>query len=262
MSLFKPFGFYTTKVTEVAPAWAPSDFSNIQYWWRADLGITESGTGVSQWRDQINNFDMIQGTDANRPTATTSSNLNNAPALSFNGSSDYMYTSTAPAAFTGSDLTMIGIWNLVSANNGALMGGVVTNNGTRFWMDTLNGDYRIYGENIYSAAGAAHTVQTPAGTGPSVMKMRYDASAGDGFRAQNTLTETTIGTSGDVNTTWQSGTTVAVGATVANTGGNVFLGRYVEYELAEQIWIHGTPSTDEMNEFKTYSNNRYGNIIA
>ena len=258
MPIFAPFSYLKNKPI----GWQPSDFANVQYWWRADLGVTTTGTGVSAWEDQINGFTMIQGTDSKRPTATTSTNLNNAPALSFNGTSDYLYTSTGPASFTGSDLTMIGIWNLVSATNGALMGGVVTNNGTRFWMDTLNGDYRIFGENIYSAAGSAYVVQTPFGTGPSVMKMRYDASAGDGFVAQNTLTETTIGTAGDVNTTWQAGTSVAVGATVSSNAGNVFLSRYVNYQLAEQIWIHGTPSTDEMNEFKTYSNNRYGNIIA
>ena len=257
MPIFAPFSYLKNKPI----SWLPSDFANVQYWWRADLGITTTGTGVSAWEDQINGFTMVQGTDANRPSEITSSGLNNAAALSFNGTSDYLYTATSPASFTGSDLTMLGIWNMVSSNNGAVMGGVVTSNGTRFWMDTLNGNYRVYGENIYSAAGSAYTVAA-VGAQPSVMKMRYDASAGDGFVAQNTLTETTMGTAGDVNTTWRADVSVAVGATVAGTSGNVFLGRYVQYELAEQIWIHGSPSTDEMNEFKTYSNNRYGTIIS
>ena len=257
MPIFAPFSYLKNKPI----GWLPSDFANVQYWWRADLGITTTGTGVSAWEDQINGFTMIQGTDSKRPTATTSSGLNNAAALSFNGTSDYLYTSTSPASFTGSDLTMLGIWNMVSSNNGAVMGGVVTANGTRFWMDTLNGNYRVFGENIYSPAGSAYTVAS-VGAQPSVMKMRYDASAGDGFVAQNTLTETTMGTNGDVNTTWRASVSVAVGATVSNTGGSVFLGRYVQYELAEQIWIHGSPSSDEMNEFKDYSNNRYGNIIS
>ena len=99
-------------------------------------------------------------------------------------------------------------------------------------------------------------------TGAAAMKMRYDASAGDGFVAQNTLTETTIGTAGDVNTTWRASTSVAVGATVTGTTGAVFLSRYVNYKLAEQVWIHGTPTTDEMNEWKDYVNTRYGTIIS
>ena len=60
MPIFAPFSYLANPIVPPAPAWDPSDFTNVQYWWRADLGITTSGTGVSQWRDQINNFDMIQ----------------------------------------------------------------------------------------------------------------------------------------------------------------------------------------------------------
>jgi hypothetical protein len=262
MPIFAPFSYLANPIVPPAPAWDPSDFTNVQYWWRADLGVTTTGTGVSQWRDQINNFDMIQGTDGSRPSATTSSNLNGADVLSFNGSSDYMYTATTPAALSSSDATILAVWDMVSANNGAVMGVPTTLNGTRFWMDTLNGNYRIFGENIYSGGGSAYTVESPASTGANAMKMRYDASAGDGFVAQNTLTETTIGTAGDVNTTWRASSTVAVGALVSGIGGGVFLSRYVEYKLAEQVFVYGTPTTNEMDEWKTYVNNRYGTIIS
>ena len=261
MPIFAPFSYLANPIVPV-PTWAPSDFTNVQYWWRADLGVTTTGTGVSDWEDQINGFTMVQGTDSKRPTATTSANLNGADVLSFNGTSDVLYTATSPASFTGNDLTMLGVWDLTSSTSGTLMGGVVTSNGTRFWMDTLSGNYRIFGENIYSAAGVAYTVESPYTTGAAAMKMRYDASAGDGFVAQNTLTETTIGTAGDVNTTWRASTSVAVGATVTGTTGAVFLSRYVNYKLAEQVWIHGTPTTDEMNEWKDYVNTRYGTIIS
>ena len=247
MPIFAPFSYLANPIVPPAPAWDPSDFANRKFWWRADLGVTTTGTGVSQWSDQIVGFNMIQNTDANRPTATTNANLNNAEVISFNGTSDVLYTTSSPAPMINTDLTMLAVWNLTSSTNGALMGGIVTANGTRFWMDTLNGNYRIFGENIYSAAGSAYTVESPYTTGPAAMKMRYQSN-GRGFVAQNTLTETQIGTAGDSNTTWRASVSVAAGATVTGTSGNVFLNRYVNYQLAEQVWIYGTPSTAEMTE--------------
>ena len=44
--------------------------------------------------------------------------------------------------------------------------------------------------------------------------------------------------------------------------GSVFGGRYVGMDMAEQVMVYGTPTTDEMNEWKTYVNNRYGTIIS
>ena len=261
MGIFAPFSFLE-KNQPPAPLWSPEDFTNVQYWWRADLGVTEAGTGVSQWRDQINNFDMIQGTDGNRPSATTSSNLNSKEVLSFNGTSDYLYTTSSPAALSSEDVTILAVFDLVSSSGGVVMGVPYFGNGTRFWMDTLNGDYRIFGQGIYSTVGTAYTVESPHSTGANAMKMRYDASAGDGFVAQNTLTETTIGTAGNANTTWNTSSTVAVGAAVSNTGGSVFGSRYVNYKIAEQVFVYGTPSTEEMNNWKTYVNNRYGTIIS
>ncbi len=244
--------------------WNPSFFSNAQYWWRADSGVTTTGTGVSAWADQINGFTMIQNTDANRPTETTSSTLNNAEVISFNGTSDFIYTATTPAAFNGKDLTILSVLNLIDKKTGGVTTGVsYVGNGTRFWCDTLNNSWRVIGENFYSPTASAYTLESGPTYGAKAIKLRYDASAGNAFQAKNTLTETSMGTNGDVNTTWQSGATVAMGALVVSTSSpTVFGGRYVEVEVAEQVFVHGTPSSTEMDEWKDYVNNRYGTIIS
>lgn len=263
MPIFAPFGFMEQK-DEVVPAWTPASFTNAQYWWRADLGVTTTGTGVSAWVDQINSFTMIQGTDANRPSETTSSTLNNAEVISFNGTSDFIYTTTTPAAFTGSDLTILSVLNLIDKKTGGVTTGVsYVGNGTRFWIDTLNNSWRVIGENFYSPTASAYTLESGPTYGAKAIKLRYDASAGNAFQAKNTLTETSMGTNGDVNTTWQAGGTVAMGALVVSTSNpNVFGGRYVQVEVAEQVFVHNTPSAAEMNEWKSYVNNRYGTIIS
>ena len=244
--------------------WNPSNFTNSQYWWRADLGVTTTGTGVSAWADQINGLTMIQNTDANRPTETTSSTLNNAEVVSFNGTSDFIYTATTPAAFNGSDLTILSVLNLIDKKTGGVTTGVsYVGNGTRFWIDTLNNSWRVIGENFYSPTASAYTLSSGPTYGAKAIKLRYDASAGNAFQAKNTLTETSMGTNGDVNTTWQSGATVAMGALVVSTSSpNVFGGRYVEVEVAEQVFVYGTPTSSEMDEWKDYVNARYGTIIT
>jgi hypothetical protein len=202
-------------------------------------------------------------TSGTKPTYTTSSTLNNQNVVSFNGTSDFLYATTQPATLTGNDLTMLGVYNLIDVKTGGMMMGVVfLGNATRFYVDVFSG-LRILHENIASSGLTITTPENPATTGASFTKLRYDASAGDGFYALDTLSETSLGTSGDINANWTySTTTVAMGALVRNTGGEVFGGRYVQYEMAEQVWIYGTPSTDEMNEYKTYVNNKYGTIIS
>jgi hypothetical protein len=94
------------------------------------------------------------------------------------------------------------------------------------------------------------------------MKMRYDSSAGDGFYAYDTLTETNWSSGGSTGTDWVSGATIAMGASVSDNNGSVFLGRYVSVEVAEEVFVYDSPSGVEMTEWKNYVNNKYGTIIS
>ena len=266
--LFKPFTFLKQKVAAAppAPTWTPDDFSNVQYWWRADLGITTDGNGVTIWEDQINGYDLVdpQGvTSGTNPAATTSSNMNDQAVISFNGTTDFMYTLSTPAALSSRDVTILMVYEMIDTKTGGMtMGITYLGNNTRFYMDVSGGNQRVLSENIGSSGLLVTTIESPATTGPQAFKLRYDASAGDGFYAQNTLTETANGTSGDINTTWRADSTVAMGALVRNTAGEVFGGRYVEYKVAEEVVIYGTPSSTEMDDWKAYVNTRYGTIIS
>ena len=258
--MFIPFSFQGTKVSS---SFTPADFTGVQYWWTADAGITESGGAVSVWRDQINNFDMVQATGANQPALTTSATLNGENVISFNGTTDYLYTTSAPASWT-TDLTILSVVNLIDTKTGGtFMGAVVIASGTRLWLDTVGGNIRSYNQSLPIVGGAASNFESPATTGAKALKIRYDGTAGDGFYAIDTLTETSYGTGGDTGTTTMSiNSTIAIGATLNNNGGTVFGSRYVEVEAAEQVWINGTPSLTEMNSWKTYVNNKYGTIIV
>ena len=263
MPIFAPFSYLANPIVE---PWDPSDFTNVQYWWRADLGVTTTGTGVSAWEDQINAFTMVQNTDANRPTNTTSSDLNNQSVLRTNGTSDYLFTSTTPASRTG-DFTTLMVYDLASTTPGAgvvfgvqrVAGGSVDG---RTWLDGLNGNQRSLSEGFGSTAVVGTNVESPATAGAHAFKYRYDSSAGDDFYALDTLTETTKGTAGNTGQDWFTSSTIGIGALLNSTAGTVFGGRYISMDFAEAVMVYGTPTTDEMNEWKTYVNNRYGTIIS
>lgn len=265
MGVFAPFSYLEVDQVIVPPSWQPDDFANVQYWWRADLSVTTGTGGVTSWVDQINSFDLQQSDSAERPSSSTSSNLNNREVISFNGTTDYLWTTSKPAQLSSSDLTILSVIDLVDVKTGGIVSGVsLFANGTRFWIDTNSG-FRVVGENIFSGGVSSTSIENPASTGANAFKLRYDASAGDGYYAQNTLTETSLGTSGDVNADWNTTgdlPTVALGAGVNNTGGTVFGSRYVQVDVAEQVFIYGTPSSGEMDNWKTYVNTRYGTIIS
>lgn len=70
----------------------PQTSSNLLLWLRSDVGVTTSSGAVTSWADQSGNGNTAtQGTGANRPTLTTGAvNSGVLPAISFNGSSQYL----------------------------------------------------------------------------------------------------------------------------------------------------------------------------
>ncbi|SNS77346.1 Por secretion system C-terminal sorting domain-containing protein [Ekhidna lutea] len=70
---------------------APGDVgTNLSIWLKADDGITESASMISDWTDQSgNNNDAAQGASDSRPTLISNS-LNGNPLIDFDGTNDYM----------------------------------------------------------------------------------------------------------------------------------------------------------------------------
>lgn len=66
-------------------------------WWSADRSdlVTVTGIGVSSWRDAVAGYDMVQATDANRPTYSATS-FNGAPGVTFDGLTKHLTLTPAP----------------------------------------------------------------------------------------------------------------------------------------------------------------------
>ncbi len=78
----------------------PQRSANLITWLRADAGVTYSSGQVSQWTDQSGNGNNANQTvSADQPTLTTGA-LNGLPALSFNGTSQFLQFGSGFANFT------------------------------------------------------------------------------------------------------------------------------------------------------------------
>ena len=248
-------------VGEAAVPWTPASFTDVQYWWTADAGVTESGGVVSAWTDQINSFQY--DVFVNSPTITTNANLNGQNVISVNSAAtnQHFYASNAIASNGGGDWTVLQVMDITGAgNSGAFTayGEVGTSSG-RFQNDTFGGNYRHFNQGF----GGTYTVESPLTTGAKAWKTRYDTSAGENYYAVNTLTETLGQSGGIVGQDWAPNAVLVIG-TLLNSRSNptVFSGRWVPVDVAEQVWIYGTPTAAEMTEWKTYVNNKYGTIIS
>lgn len=93
---------YIYRCTHTVP-FSPYQISRAQLkaWWdaeRSDL-VTVTGAGVSSWKDNIGGFDLVQGTNGNRPPYSATS-FNGRPGVTFSiASSTYLRLSGVPSAF-------------------------------------------------------------------------------------------------------------------------------------------------------------------
>jgi hypothetical protein len=101
-------------VFPVNNAFAPTDLSGLEAWYKSGVGVTLNGGDVSQWDDQSGNArHLTQGTAANQPLYNASdANWNGLASITFNGTSDFLLChAVAPAIFQGTDKA----WTIVTA---------------------------------------------------------------------------------------------------------------------------------------------------
>jgi hypothetical protein len=246
-------------VGEAVVPWTPASFTNAQYWWTADAGVTESGGSVTAWTDQINGYQLVNG---GTPTLTTEAGLNNQNAIDFNGSTDFLYATTTPASRTG-DFTILGVYYIddISVND-SIFGISLSPNGSILILRSVLGNTAVYSNEFGTPLGSTiPTLSSPGTLGAHAGKLRYDAT-GKVFGALDSLTEVAGGTTGNTNHDFDAGSTFSTGAWVNGTAGTIYAGRYYNGRVAELVMIYDTPTAGEMTEWQTYVNNKYGTIIT
>ncbi len=260
--------------TQILPAydfkpiagWTPASLSNAMYWWRADQNVTTDATGVTVWQDILNrvtsnnqntrNYLKVGNSNLNQPSVATSSNLNSQSVLRFENIDVLRGNNNlqSPGGGGGSPyltVTMLQVTDLVSTNEGIIGGAVTggTSNG-RWWIDTENGDLN---KSPTTDEGASFTLESPVTLGPKTLIIKQNP-----------------GTLGQNNGTFSYGLN-SVGLGIGSSGGiyqtgftstaYLQLGDNVEQDVAEQLWIYGDVSYDDLLQWRYYVNQRYGDIV-
>jgi hypothetical protein len=154
MSFFTPFAFIKQEVVAPPPiTWTPEDLSNLYCWWRADTGITTSGTNVTSWASKAG---TVSRTLSQR--AGTTATVYNSSNSSFNNKSTVLF----PSNFNG----CLGF----NDSNSGLPGNANATVGICIIMSPLTATapaaYRLVGGLSSTGGGFAEmcpTVSTPSG---------------------------------------------------------------------------------------------------
>lgn len=150
-------GKHTSSSNLTSYWYLPSNNTPV-FFLRADAGVTIA-TGVSQWNDQSpvgNNF--VQATGANQPTVTSNWNGTGLPALTFNGTSQYMTRTLTASIATGvASLYVVGNWASTASESVAA---VLTGTAPNMWLETNGGTYAFggCGTSVNSSVSSANTL--------------------------------------------------------------------------------------------------------
>jgi len=86
-----PFPFFTPGAAGLP---GPADIGTALTWWyRSDLGVTESGGTVSAWADQSSNARNVSEA-TNKPAYSATGGPNSVPSITFDGTNDKLMSST------------------------------------------------------------------------------------------------------------------------------------------------------------------------
>jgi hypothetical protein len=73
------------------PPWTPASLTNLRGWYRADLGVTLVGSDVDAWADQSGVGNHLEAASSGaRPLFGATSGPNSTPAITFDGSAEWL----------------------------------------------------------------------------------------------------------------------------------------------------------------------------
>lgn len=251
------------------PIRQPKDILGLQNWWRADLGITLSGSRVTQWDDQINGKSLTLESGSSAPDwISADSGMNDRPAIHFgnNATNESLSDNANPISTSLSDIPFL--YFVISYEPGSYgstevyVGGDnrVNTPGQNYRILTNNFDYQNRFIIQATELDQSGTTTAPQETIPS----SYNNWVGIGWK--NTPNRDGYWYHNGTETEWfsegtdqwgrpaivSSGIKLVVGnAGPGNTG--VFRGKVLEMGFALQ-----KPNATELAEFNEYVNRRYG----
>jgi hypothetical protein len=234
--------------TLTVTAWAPSDVSGLQGWWRADAADITIGTGVSQWNDKSGNArHWVQGTGSAQPTFTASdAAFNNRGSVTFDGSNDVLTCATTLTNFitaTAYTAVVVARVNAISSNdaNAALNDTFVADSAGFFGMALKSTGPVAVGFNYDGSSDSAPVTITTGSV--RILSQRH---AGGTLYMRNRL---------DAEASASSGNTQALGGSML-LGRNAF-SEFYDGKLTEVLLFNVDVSSGNRDRLVRYAAARY-----
>lgn len=236
-----------------AGEFSPADL-NPWGWWRADQGIVETGGMVDSWTSIEGNSRQLVGTTTQRPAYSLTS-LNGLPALTFDGSNDFMRMASGLSA-AEANLSIVLVYQVLTVANKYYVGVVETGSGYgagQDWLVLNMGASPFKWTTRVSAAGGNSDV-TSAANADTLAHVQDFVFAGG--------SKVSLATDGTVH----GDDTTSIPATIA-LDGFVEIGAFrgtianptlpAHVRIAELIIFRTALSDSQRESLRSYANGRY-----
>ena len=250
--MFVPTGYFAS-----GDVWTPADATGIKYWWRADSGVTLSGTDVTAWEDQIAGHTLTPSATSPKFVASDTS-MNNQPAIEF-GSVDTseVLANTTEVAAGGEGFAWFVISTTTNADGGfQIIGGfkgLLGAAGHEMVIETNNPSYSNSFTTYTYEVGPSGGDETNTGVSVSAPEKSWVGIGHDNATGQNYFyrngTSYLIGVGGD------NPDTLAFCVGNYGTGGGLeYYGNVLECGwLSREYW-----TAPDAAQFSAYVSTRYG----
>jgi PKD repeat protein len=221
--------------------------TGISLWLRADAGVTTVSNAVSQWSDQSGmGLNVSQATAGNRPTLVNNvTSLNNRPAISFNGTSNFL-TSSMNSGLANSSMTVFVIGSGGSQSTANAVYYSIGPVSSGFWLTRRASNSRI---------GAYNNNQLVQGTLTNLPTSGYDFRL---FGVRKSLGNALQIKVNGINEIVSTNTTAIGSFTDANIqigAGNS--GSFLNGQIAEVLVYNRDLSDLELNQVEKYLMDKY-----
>lgn len=222
---------------------SPDEIDDLWGWWRADLGVTVTGAGVSLWEDQsANGHNFAQATDADRPAYNLAdSNFGGKATIDFD-SSNTEFLSVAPTWIA----TGAAEFYVVIKINNDPPGASADTGCWRTRSTTVDAHFPFTDGTIFDSvcSNSRHTVGNPTPDMSTAARLYNVASQSGSYIARMDTTQLV----NDGNSVGFSGTFL-LGASSST--------RYLDGQIAEVVMYESILSTTDREALETYFKNRY-----
>lgn len=229
---------------------SPPQAASLTYWLSAGTGVTEAGSGVSTWENLGTGADVVQTTDANRPTLGTGG-LEGRPYIQCNGVDQWFedLPLTQPSGLTNSSpRTVFVVTDAIAGLGGfpAVLGSTFTNGGKvgLYFRPTVNEQI----QHATSSARAGNVTNPQIITG--ILGRGFTATgAGRSMFRQN-------GVNVDQGSSYSPSS--AVGATQFLRSTGIGGGGFYNGHIYEVLIYEAVLNTTDVDTVEAYLANKYG----